>query len=606
MLRYYDPKKPAVIECDASISGLGAVLLQEGRPVSFASRTLTETERKYHPLELECLAVIFACTKFDQYIYGKKDVAVLSDHRPLETIFKKEMDKSPLRLQKMLLSLQRYGFELEYRPGHEQVVADMLSRAAIVEEKPTADQQQNKIEIFLAGISDEEPEQYTDLTDERLERMRRGGAEDETHQSLVAAIQQGWPARRDRCPTNIQNYWTFQEELAVRGNLVYRGRRLVVPKNMIPEVCKALHGAHQQAEGMLMRARDILYWPTMGEDLKRTAESCKSCQEHRPANQRESLRVHEVPLQPFAKVGTDVCYHRGIAYLVVVDYMSDFIELVKLADETSSTVIEAFKHIFSVHGIPLCLHSDNAPYYVSTEFARFAKEWQFIHTTSSPNHSRSNGKAEAAVKIVKHILQTADDPWRAIMEWRASPNRDFVSPSERLYSRKIRTLVPMSTETLQPKPVDLEEIASARRERQQRMASTYDKGSKDLSTLRYGQPVLVKTVNDRAMKWRPGTILEPMSERSYLLQNDNGNIVRRNRAALQEIPDNKQMHPRSPTRTQPTIFEGTTTPRASDFKIKRNRVVTPTSESPQVAPDTPPPNRTRSGREVKRPQKLSL
>ena len=78
---------------------------------------------------------------------------MLSDHRPHETIFKKEMDKSPLRLQKILLSLQRYGFELEYRPGHEQVVADMLSRAAIVEEKPTADQQQNKIEIFLAGIS---------------------------------------------------------------------------------------------------------------------------------------------------------------------------------------------------------------------------------------------------------------------------------------------------------------------------------------------------------------------------------------------------------------------------------------------------------------------
>lgn len=598
LLRYYDPRKPAVIECDASVSGLGAVLLQEGRPVSFASRTLTDTERKYHPLELECLAVIFACTKFDQYIYGKKDVVVLSDHRPLETIFKKEMEKSPLRLQKMLLSLQRYGFDLEYRPGHEQVVADMLSRAAINEEKPTADQQQNKIEVFLAGISDETPEEYTDLTDERLERMRRWGAEDETHNCLIAAIRQGWPSKRDKCPASIQNYWTFHEELAVRADLVYRGNRLVVPTKMISEVCKALHGAHQQADGMMIRARDILYWPTMGDDLKRTAESCKSCQEQQPVNRRESLRTHEVPIQPFAKVGTDVCYHRGIAYLVLVDYMSDFIELVKLADETSSTIIEAFKHIFSRHGIPLSLHSDNAPYYVSAEFAKFAKEWQFTHTTSSPTHPRSNGKAESAVKIVKHILQTADEPWKALMEWRASPNRDFASPSERLYSRKIRTLVPLSPEELQPTQVDLEEVGSARAIRQQRMTYTYDKGSRDLSTLKHGQPVLVKTVNDRAAKWRPGTILEPLSNRSYLLQNDNGNVVRRNRTALQAVPNNLEANAPQPDNHRPTVHEDERGPRKAKVPIEP-------SEHLKEEPDTPP-RKTRSGREVRRPQKLNI
>ena len=91
-------------------------------------------------MELQCLSVLFASSKFDQYIYGKKDVKILADHQTLQSIFRKEMDKSPLRLQKMLLTLQSYGFTLEYRPGSEQVVADMLSRAAVVESRPTAEQ----------------------------------------------------------------------------------------------------------------------------------------------------------------------------------------------------------------------------------------------------------------------------------------------------------------------------------------------------------------------------------------------------------------------------------------------------------------------------------
>lgn len=109
-LRYFDSSKPVVIQCDASYSGLGAVLLQEDKLVSFVSRSLSDGESRYHPCELECLAVVFACSKFDQYLYGKPDITVFSDHQLLETIFKKTMDKLPLCLKKMLLTLQRYGF----------------------------------------------------------------------------------------------------------------------------------------------------------------------------------------------------------------------------------------------------------------------------------------------------------------------------------------------------------------------------------------------------------------------------------------------------------------------------------------------------------------
>ena len=100
VLAYYHVNKPIVIQCDASQSGLGAALLQEGRPVAYSSRVMTQTEQNYAQIEKELLAKVFACEKFDQYIFGS-DVVIESDHKPLETIFKKPIHSSPKRLQHM-------------------------------------------------------------------------------------------------------------------------------------------------------------------------------------------------------------------------------------------------------------------------------------------------------------------------------------------------------------------------------------------------------------------------------------------------------------------------------------------------------------------------
>ena len=85
-LVHYDPSKPAVIETDASIKGLGAVLLQDGRPVRFLSKSLTATEAGYSNIERELLAVLFACVKLHVYTFGRK-VDLNTDHNPLESIF---------------------------------------------------------------------------------------------------------------------------------------------------------------------------------------------------------------------------------------------------------------------------------------------------------------------------------------------------------------------------------------------------------------------------------------------------------------------------------------------------------------------------------------
>ena len=76
----------------------------------------------------------------------------------------------------------------------------------------------------------------------------------------------------------------------------------------------------------------------------------------------------------------------------------------------------------------------------------------------------------------------------------------------------------------------------ARKLRQHRMASTYDKSKNPLSTLQHGQPVMVKQVKDSIEKWRPATVLEYVSDRSYLVKNDKENIIPRNRVDLQDVP----------------------------------------------------------------------
>ena len=128
LLQYYDSRKPVVIQTDASTAGLGAVLMQEDKPVAYASRSLTKSESNYAPIELECPAIVFAMNKYDQYVFGHPNVTIHCDHRPLEAIMRKSLLAAPRRIKAMLLTLQWYAFTVKWKPGKEQMITDLLSR----------------------------------------------------------------------------------------------------------------------------------------------------------------------------------------------------------------------------------------------------------------------------------------------------------------------------------------------------------------------------------------------------------------------------------------------------------------------------------------------
>ena len=104
-LRYYDRTKPVVVQADVSQRGLGVCLLQEGQPIAFASKSLTDTETRYANIERELLAIVFTCQRLNTYVLGRP-FTVESDHKPLEMIHQKSLASAPPRLQQMLLQLQ--------------------------------------------------------------------------------------------------------------------------------------------------------------------------------------------------------------------------------------------------------------------------------------------------------------------------------------------------------------------------------------------------------------------------------------------------------------------------------------------------------------------
>ena len=127
-LPYYNPKGSMILHTDTLNKGLGAVLLQNSKPVMFASKALTGGERNYQNFECECLATIWGMEKFHYFLYGK-EFTLETDQKPLVSIYKKPMVEISPRIQRLVVrSFPYQPFKVQYSKGVEILLADALSR----------------------------------------------------------------------------------------------------------------------------------------------------------------------------------------------------------------------------------------------------------------------------------------------------------------------------------------------------------------------------------------------------------------------------------------------------------------------------------------------
>ena len=391
-LKYFDVTKSIVLSVDASQNGLGAVLLQDYLPVTYASRALTETEKRYAQIEKEALAIVFACNKFHQYIYGKK-VLVESDHKPLETIFKKQYNECPARIQRMKHFTQRYDIEVKYKPGKELLLADALSRNYL----STKENNLHETEIELHAHT---LKRNLLITLERKEIFQTETTNDNELQMLIEFINIGWPDNKKSVPDCIKPYYGAADELNVIEGLVFKGNKIVVPKTLTKEMLKKLHYNHLGIEKCKMRAREILYWPFMTKEIEDVVESCHVCNKYKKSKIKEPLMPREVPNEPWQMVGMDLFHYKASEHLLIIDYFSKFVEVIKLNSTDAHSVINVLKNIFARLGIPQEVYSDNGPQFNNYLIKEFAKEWNFKHETSSPYWPQSNGMVERHIQTI--------------------------------------------------------------------------------------------------------------------------------------------------------------------------------------------------------------
>jgi len=222
--------------------------------------------------------------------------------------------------------------------------------------------------------------------------------------------------------------------------------------------------------------------------------------------------------------------------LLVVDSYLHFIEIAKLNNTSSKTVILHTKSIFVCHGIPKTVKSDIGPQYSAEEYKRFSKECGFSQGTASLYHPQANCLAKKSVQIVKQLLKKAKldsrDPYLSLLEYRNISVNNIGSPAHLCISRRLNSVLPSTPEQLTPKIIDPNTAIEKMKQKLHVSKEYYDKGTRQLCKLQPNDSIRMQVQN----RWVPGIVVQKASTpRSYIVRRLNGQEYCRNHKYLRKV-----------------------------------------------------------------------
>ena len=399
LLAHFDNKLEIVIQTDASHTGLGAVLMQDGgeglKPVVYISRRLSDAESRYHANELECLAIVWAIKKLRSYIYGRR-FSVRTDSSAVKWLCtKKEVTG---KFARWILSLQEYDFDIAHVKGVDNAVADALSRFP----SESAGDESSHVVCVL---------QDTRSTGYRAHELAFQQQLDAGLRSIIALMMAS-PKGGNSLEFRLQNGVLYKKNTG-------QGRKflLCIPSILRRKVLESCHddalSGHMGVEKTMARVSERYWWPKYRSSVKKYVSSCLYCQMHK---HMVGLPVGELnpippPERPFESIGMD---HLGPFRLtsggnkhiiVCIDYLTKWVEAAAVPDTSSKYVIKFLReNILCRHSTPARAISDQGTAFTSQEMDEAMTKWGIKHVFATPEHPQTSGLVERANRTLTLAL----------------------------------------------------------------------------------------------------------------------------------------------------------------------------------------------------------
>ena len=433
---YYCPDKTTQIIVDASPVGLGAILAQRDKDrkpsiVALASRSLTPVEQRYSQIECEALSITWGILHFHLYLYGS-NFEVITDHKPLVTLFNNPNSKPPMRIERWILKLQEYKFIVAYQPGKLNP-ADYLSRHPL----PTNDSPSHEEKIAEQHLNfvtcNAVPKTLT------LSEIKEATEEHRALKMCMTALERNnWKAiiTQETDPetrNTLQSLHKIRDELTVvpTRDLIMRRNCIVIPLSARIKIVELAHEGHQGIVKTKQLLRERVWFPGIDKMVERKITQCIPCQATSASTLREPLQMSNLPNGPWLEVSIDFAdLPSGEHLLVVVDDYSRY-PVVEIVTSTSAkAVIPKLDAIFAQFGIPQIARSDNGPPFSSEDFKKFANYLGFKHQRITPLWPRANAEVERFMRTLKKIYRVAHaerKPWKQelykfLRNYRATPH----------------------------------------------------------------------------------------------------------------------------------------------------------------------------------------
>lgn len=240
-------------------------------------------------------------------------------------------DMSP-RIRHMKMALQHCNFELIYTPGKHIVLADALSPAQALSSDMPVSSTANDVETQINIVTVSLP-----ASDVMLQQIAQATAKDPLLQKVSQHIQNGWP--KGVCP----QIYLVRADLCIANGLVLRQNRIVNPHPMRQGMLQRIHEGYLGMEKCKTRAREAVYWPDINKDIEEMIQKCETCLRHHYKQTKEPMLIADLPTAPWQKVATDLFHLHGEEYLLVIDYYSNYSEVLQLSSTSAQSVITHMK-----------------------------------------------------------------------------------------------------------------------------------------------------------------------------------------------------------------------------------------------------------------------